>query len=187
MNVARNDSGTANTLVTRKLCIRVLDVPGPDGKPWADLQGRPLDLIWAISRDEKVVCRGTVTPEGWIIARVHPETDGGTLQLRVGPRAAGAQPSDVKGPEADFAWCEKYELAGPPLVYTPSEWAMLTLDRIGYHAGKEDPARRAAVIHFQREHDMQTTGTLDAATMKRIDGEMNRLLQDASAAQGAGR
>lgn len=187
MNVARNDSGSANTLVTRKLCIRVLDVSGPDGKPWTDLQGRPLDLIWTISREETVVCRGTVTPEGWIVARVNPETESGTLWLRVGPRAAGAQPSAVKGPDADFAWCEKYELAAPPLVYDPFEWIMLTLDRIGYHAGKEESVRRAAVIHFQREHDMQTTGALDAATMKGIDAEMNRLLQDALAAQGAAR
>jgi hypothetical protein len=187
MNVARNDSGTANTLVTRRLCIRVLDVSGPDGKPWTDLQGRPLDLIWVISRGDTVVCRGTVSPEGWIVARINPQTDGGTLRLRVGPRAAGAQPSGVQGPDAEFAWCEKYELADPPLVYTPQEWLMLTLDRIGYHAGKEEPVRHAALVHFQREHDMTVTGTLDAATMKAIDQEMNKLLQDALKAQGTGR
>ncbi len=148
---------------------------------------RRLDLIWTISRDETVLSRGTVTAEGWIIVRVNPQTDGGTLWLRVGPRASGAQPAEVRGPDAEFAWCEKYALGSPPLVYTPYEWTMLALDRIGYHAGEGEPARRAAVIHFQREHDIRTTGTLDADTMKAIDDEMNRLVQESLAAQESGR
>jgi hypothetical protein len=189
MQAAKNDTGTINTLNTRKFCVRALDVSGPEGVPWTDLKGKALSLAWVLSREEVVLCRGKVASDGWVIIPLGADTEVTGLTLWIGLPSSGPPQgsSPVQGIESGFEWCEKYSLGEEPEVEHPAEEAIVLLNRLGYHGGVvERPfnlLERAAVANFQREHKMKVTAKLDYGEAIKIGEQMGRLSKQAEEAR----
>jgi len=177
-----------------KLRIRVLDISGPEGRPWEDLSGNPLKLSWNISRGNDVLRSGEVRSDGWIIAKLLRPADAEQLVLRIGPRSGSlpgfaAQPAQgLSGPETQFDWFEQYSIACedhepepgeelPPL--DKLEGVQARLNRLGYHAGLVDgvlgPVTEAALTRFQREHGLPVTGRDDDPTRDKLETAVNEL------------
>lgn len=183
--VARNTSN--NTFNRRSLRILVHDVCGPEGHPWTDLLGNALELVWNISHDGRVLCRGKVNEQGWIVVKICVPPDADDFVLRVGPArpehtGPDAQTNEsLSDVEADFEWCEQYQLEFedklPPI--TEVKGVQARLNQLAYHAGRVDgnhgPVTTAALIHFQEENGLDVTGNIDDQTRAKLDEEMRQL------------
>lgn len=179
-NIARS---AVNTLSDRNLRILVHDVTGPAGQLWTDLQGKPLRLIYNMSQDQQVLWRGEVDTQGWISIPLGAFDSADRPVLRIGQplQVPAVDQSMLPSPEADFAWCEQYEIE--PLVEPSSrddiKSIQVALNQLGYCAGRIDgvvgPIAASALMQFQQDSGLPITGRPDADTSKRLLQEAAKL------------